>query len=491
MTDTPAAELDAASSREALRQLALAYALGLEAGPEAIDGDGGVRLRGRLRNYAQVALDLARLSAEQVVVAACVHGADDLASTPPLASAPLTGSAPASSAPASAHLEPGAATSFELALQHPDLNRPDTFLTVGLYCRAGFWLEPLGFPAVKLRTAADDKPAPQAPVASRTARPAASTGVTRSDVVQAYRLLLGREPESEAAIAEQLKTQPQLWSLITGLMNSQEGARWRFHEACTHLFHDLPAAEVELEADPGQMTRLAHHVQSLWREFGRAQPYFSALANPDYLAERLNRRSIDAFYATGASERAAFRAACARNDLVPRADGAVLELGARVGRIGEGLARDFSRYVGVDICVDQLAIARARFHQGDLEQAGVQTLDDFLRDETGYDVFFSVLCLQHYPPPLMQAWLGEGLRKLKLGGCAYFQLPCQLHDYRFRLDAFLDGRARSGPLQLHALPQRRVFDLLARHGLTVLEMLPSPRIGPAGMSYAFLARKAA
>lgn len=465
---------------EALRQLALTYTLDLEADPEAIDTEGGVRLHGHLHNRAQVALDLAPLSAEQVVIAACVHDRDDLASTPPLTCVEL----------ADLCLEPGASTRFELALRHPDLNRPDTFLTVGLYCRAGFWLEPLGFPALKLRTATDDAPAAHAPAARRPPRSAASNGMTRADVVQGYRMLLGREPESEAAIAEQLDN-PQVWSLITRLMNSQEGVRWRFHDACTHLFNELPAIEVELAAAPDQTARLSFHVQSLWREFGRAQPYFSALANPDYLVERLNRRTIEAFYATGAVERAAFRAACARNGVALRADGAILELGARVGRVGEGLARDFAHYVGVDICFDQLAIAKARFNASGLDQARTQTLDDFLKDETGYDVFFSLLCLQHYPPPLMHAWLGEGLRKLNPGGCAYFQLPCQLHDYEFRLDAFLDGRSRSGPLQLHALPQQHVFALLARHGLTVLEMLPSPRIGAAGLSYAFLARKAA
>ena len=116
-------------------------------------------------------------------------------------------------------------------------------------------------------------------------------------------------------------------------------------------------------------------------------------------------------------------------------------------------------------------------------------MEAFLADSGRFDVFFSVLALQHCPPPLMRAWLEQALGRLEAGGVAFFQLPCHLHDYNFQVNRYLDGRLRNGPAELHALSQVEVFRLLARCGMTPLEVQLNARIGPRGLSYTFLACK--
>ena len=44
-------------------------------------------------------------------------------------------------------------------------------------------------------------------------------------------------------------------------------------------------------------------------------------------------------------------------------------------------------------------------------------------------------------------------------------------------------------MEMHPLPQRQVFALLAEHGLIPIEVVPNARIGPSGHSYSFLAQK--
>ena len=44
-------------------------------------------------------------------------------------------------------------------------------------------------------------------------------------------------------------------------------------------------------------------------------------------------------------------------------------------------------------------------------------------------------------------------------------------------------------MEMHALPQKYVFEALYRNGLRPIEVCPFPVIGPIGISYLFLAHK--
>jgi hypothetical protein len=46
-------------------------------------------------------------------------------------------------------------------------------------------------------------------------------------------------------------------------------------------------------------------------------------------------------------------------------------------------------------------------------------------------------------------------------------------------------------MEMHALPQKYVFELFQKHGVTPIEVMPSDCIGPIGFSFSFLGRKAA
>jgi hypothetical protein len=78
---------------------------------------------------------------------------------------------------------------------------------------------------------------------------------------------------------------------------------------------------------------------------------------------------------------------------------------------------------------------------------------------------------------------------LSPGGYAYFQVPCYLYDYKFKTSDYLAGAGKLDVMEIHAIPQRIVFELLHAAGLIPIEVVLNPRIGPIGYSYSFFARK--
>ncbi len=137
-----------------------------------------------------------------------------------------------------------------------------------------------------------------------------------------------------------------------------------------------------------------------------------------------------------------------------------------------------------------LDVARDRFKRKNINNTELTRLMDLLHAPREFDILYSILVLQHNPPPVMYWLLDSFLSNLNPDGYAFFQVPCYLDNYDFDAGAYLAGDGRLNSMEMHALPQNYVFKLLAKHGMTPIELLPNPRIGPIGFSFSFLAGKA-
>jgi hypothetical protein len=124
-----------------------------------------------------------------------------------------------------------------------------------------------------------------------------------------------------------------------------------------------------------------------------------------------------------------------------------------------------------------------------IANASLMLLQDYLSDDSLSDVFFSVIVLQHNPPPIIRDLLDACLARVTPGGLAYFQVPCHLYNYSFSVADYLAGNGQAEEMEIHAIPQREIFAMLARHGFTPIEVTPDDRVGSIGFSYTFLARK--
>jgi len=170
-------------------------------------------------------------------------------------------------------------------------------------------------------------------------------------------------------------------------------------------------------------------------------------------------------------------------------DLSALEIGCGVGRMGEHLSARFQRYVGVDVSAPHLNLARKRSQDLGRRNFDFFLLDEFRAGTAEVDVAISLIVLQHNPPPIMVMLIDAMLSRLKPGGIAFFQVPCVIFGYNFILPEHLAFIEHGGMMELHALPQNEVFNILLKNNCRPMEVIFDGKIGDKGFSYTFLARK--
>ncbi len=83
--------------------------------------------------------------------------------------------------------------------------------------------------------------------------------------------------------------------------------------------------------------------------------------------------------------------------------GTCLELGCGVGRLTLGLSRSFEHVIGLDVSASHLDLAEEVLRKEgrtNIELRRVNTLEAF-QQLPEIDRFFSLIVLQHNPPPVM------------------------------------------------------------------------------------------
>src|SRR5205807_2338866 len=103
------------------------------------------------------------------------------------------------------------------------------------------------------------------------------------------------------------------------------------------------------------------------------------------------------------------------------------------------LAERFPKVIAADISSPHLELAaQAVADRGlhNVEFLRVASVPE-LRQLPQFDAFFSMISLQHNPPPVIKLLLDIILRRLRPGGIAYFQVPTQRADFEFDVDAYL------------------------------------------------------
>lgn len=304
--------------------------------------------------------------------------------------------------------------------------------------------------------------------------------IGREDVIYAFRLLLGREPEDDAVVTHYATEVNDLRALRELFINCAE-----FREKMTAILSPRPPRpsfngpplDVELVASPEKLAALFAKVSAQWQHLGETEPHWSVLTNESYFQQNFHMNR-EAFYASGASELKMFEATLARAG-VPR-DGLhrCVELGCGVGRVTGPLATRFAEVIAVDISAAHLQVAEdhlrtlgignVRFrHLGSIDE--VASLNDF-------DVLYSRIVLQHNAPPVTARLLRDLLAQLRPGGIAFFQVPTYKAGYRFRIDEYL-GQKNATNMEMHYFPQAALLDLIARQGCKLLEIREDDAIG--------------
>ena len=250
---------------------------------------------------------------------------------------------------------------------------------------------------------------------------------------------------------------------------------------------------IEVNVAPATLASLLGHVKAKWEQLGRTEPHWSVLASPEFKPDRI-ADTADAFFGSGAGDVGLFREAAERCSVALPVDGTCFELGCGVGRITIWLAKTFRKVIGADISASHLAVAESAIARSGQTNIELRLLDrpEAVAQLPAFEAFYSLIVLQHNPPPVMRWLLQTILLKLKPGGLAFFQLPTMGGGYAFEAAAYLQQRPDVTLMEMHVLPQEVVLEVLKEAGCELLEAREHDCIGHAEWySQTFLVRKGA
>lgn len=308
---------------------------------------------------------------------------------------------------------------------------------------------------------------------ARVARRLAPVYSARDIIDGVYRGVLGR-PVDEGGLdyyQKQIENGLSIEAFVAALLESEEFAGQASHQA-------MPLA-IDGAFSPEEEARYWGHVAAVWSQYGESDPYWSVLTDDRYQATQLDERALRSFYEAGRRDAEQMDACLARNGAPPQAGAVCAEYGCGVGRVTLWLARRFSRVIAFDVSEPHIAAAE-RY----LSEQGVRNVDfalvrgpESLGRLAEASFFYSILVLQHNPPPIIRAILQAAFTRMGEGSHFYFQLPTYIPEYTFNASEYIAGLGREHVIEMHCLPQRAVFELAAAAGAQPIEALPDHRTG--------------
>ncbi len=284
--------------------------------------------------------------------------------------------------------------------------------------------------------------------------------VSKYEVIWAYRIMLGREPESDAVIAGKLNCK-NLNELCGAFIDSPEFAR---KLVLPFIPLDSPANHIEYQVSEEILKIMTEKVKLVWSYLGSEMPYYSVLTQPEFHPDSIHK-NIDAFWETVNVEIDVINQLLSRYNIDDLGNKICIEYGCGVGRITLKLAEMFSYVYGYDISHNHLEIARERALE-------TSTRNCFFTDRIDSvfemcDFFYTKMVLQHNPPPIIHNVLYRLLGSLKPGGIGVFQIPTYIDAYAFSVNEWLVAD-NEYEMQMHCLSQEVVFSLINEQGCELL-----------------------
>lgn len=312
--------------------------------------------------------------------------------------------------------------------------------------------------------------------------------LSREEVVWAYRMILGREPESEAAIGDNLRV-GDLPTLRRAFAANPEARGLFAATRPSSPYRDAGRAAIDTDGGAADIAAMLARIAEAWRRFGETEPHWSVLTGAPFKADSI-AANLEPFYASGGPDVAELLGPLARAGLATAGFARVLDFGCGVGRLALSLASRAEEVVGVDISPPHLRLAAERAGAtgiGNVRFAAIDRVEE-LDAFAGFDLITSLIVLQHNPPPVIAVILRKLLAALAPGGVAVFQVPTFLPGYAFSIASYL--ASAQPPMEMNAIPQHAVFRIVAEQACDMLEVREDGRVDDLnGVSQIFAARR--
>jgi len=306
-----------------------------------------------------------------------------------------------------------------------------------------------------------------------------------------YRLILLREPENDEVVRHLATKAISTRILRDTLVRSPEArSQAAFPMSLQSMTGNEPAQPIQVRVTPEQERRLFEAVQAVWKRLGETRPHWSVLTGDEFLPERIDK-TVDEFYRSGVSNIATMLKTLERNGIDASRLRTVMDFGCGLGRLSAALSPHFERVTGVDISPSHLALAREAIARRALANVDFVQLEaiDAVDRLPQVDLVFSVIVLQHNPPPVILALFKALLGRVKPGGAAVIQIPTYLPaGYSFDVERYF--REGGKDMEMHAIPQHEAFAAIRGAGMELLEVIDDSWTG-MGRSNTFVMRRPA
>lgn len=305
-------------------------------------------------------------------------------------------------------------------------------------------------------------------------------------VVLTFREFLKREPESESLVKHYAESAMSAADLIRRIVALDEYKNLVcIARINAYLCEANPA--IDIDVSKNELKLLMARVKDGWRKLGESEPYWSVLTSEKYRAGNITERAKSEFFDSGLSSAKLIDTYEARSK-VSANKGTCFELGCGVGRVTYHLAKRFEKVIAVDISPGNLALCKSNLEvRGirNVEYILIESLEDY-ESVSQFDFLYSIIVLQHNPPPVQKYILDVLTRKINVGGGCLFQTPATLPRYSFDIAKYL---TTVEPLMgMHAIPMATVLELLQVNGLNIRQVEMVPFTGTMG-SYLYFAVK--
>jgi SAM-dependent methyltransferase len=319
--------------------------------------------------------------------------------------------------------------------------------------------------------------------------------VAETDVVMAYRLLMGREPENEDVVVKQAQAHRTIQDLRREFISSPEFKNRIGADIIAadtgHKPHNWPPIGVDVDIDQASIDRIFGRIEGEFVDLGEIEPHWSVVTEDRFKAANIAQTEAD-FFESGKGVVENLKLTADRCGIDISSYRSCFELGCGLGRSTIWLAERFQQVFGGDISPLHLRHAgetMRRFGRTNVTLLHLNGLAAY-RDLPNFDVFFSIIVLQHNPPPMMKVLLATILQKLNPGGIAYFQIPTYILNYTFAAAGYLDTVHPARRVEVHCLPQPDLFRVIREAGCELLEVREDGAVGAAAISNRLLVRKA-
>jgi SAM-dependent methyltransferase len=301
--------------------------------------------------------------------------------------------------------------------------------------------------------------------------------VSSQEVEMAYRLILGREPESARAVEFHCSQWESLQALRAAFLASVEFRAQKLPAVQPDIDYNPPLA-VETALTPAKHQQMLKRVERCWSALGKTEPYWSVASFDRYKSGAFDAHASQ-FYASGERDVQRMLAWLRRNRINPAALDSCCEYGCGVGRVTTWLCSQFARVFACDVSEPHLKLARRHLLAQGHSNVTFRKIDSLssLAQFDPVDLVFSIIVLQHNPPPVIADIVGMLLRSLNPGGLAFFQVPTYAAGYRFNAKEYLRRPAREASFEMHLLPQSSIFRIARDEGCAILEVQPDTYVG--------------